>query len=84
VVSGSVPVRDVNRELDRELPEDGDWTTMGGLCIAHAGRIPSPGDTVDLPRGVRLEVLEASPRRVRCLRLRTRVKDRTRAQESES
>ncbi len=84
VVSGGVPVRDVNRELDLELPEDGDWTTMGGLCIAYAGRIPSPGDVVDLPRGVRLEVLDASPRRVRSLRLRTRVQERGCAQESEA
>jgi putative hemolysin len=68
-VLGSAPVREVNRELDLDLPEDGDWTTMAGLCVAFAGRIPAVGDSIELPRGVRLEVLDASPRRVRSLRI---------------
>ncbi len=72
LLSGSVPVREVNRDLDVELPEDGDWTTMAGLCVAFAGRIPAVGDSIELPRGARLEVLDASPRRVRSLRLRLR------------
>jgi putative hemolysin len=76
LVVGSVPVREVNRALDLELPEDGDYTTMAGLCTALAGRIPAPGDVVELPRGVRLEVLDASPRRVRGLRLRMPVRER--------
>jgi len=70
LVSAGTSVREVNRELDLELPEDGDWTTMGGLCVAFAGRIPAVGDVVELPNGVRLEVLEATPRRVQSLRVR--------------
>jgi putative hemolysin len=84
VIAGSAPVREVNRDLDLDLPEDGDWTTMAGLCTAFAGRIPARGDTVELPRGVRLEVVEASPRRVRTLRVHTRVKDRSKSERPEA
>jgi Mg2+/Co2+ transporter CorB len=42
LVEGTVPVRDLNRELDWNLPED-DATTVAGLVIAHAGAIPDAG-----------------------------------------
>ena len=42
LVDGTVPVRDLNRELDWNLPED-DATTVAGLVIAQSGTIPDPG-----------------------------------------
>jgi CBS domain containing-hemolysin-like protein len=42
LVDGTVPVRDLNRELDWNLPED-DATTVAGLVIHHAGAIPDAG-----------------------------------------
>jgi Mg2+/Co2+ transporter CorB len=42
LVEGTVPVRDLNRELDWNLPED-DATTVAGLVIAQSGTIPDPG-----------------------------------------
>jgi len=42
LVEGAVPVRDLNRELDWDLPED-EATTIAGLVIAHAGAIPEAG-----------------------------------------
>lgn len=68
LVAGAAPVREVNRELGVELPE-GDWSTVAGLCITHAGKIPSAGEKVTLPGGVVLEVVDASPRRVRTVRV---------------
>jgi Mg2+/Co2+ transporter CorB len=41
-VDGTVSVRDLNRELDWNLPED-DATTVAGLVIAQSGTIPEPG-----------------------------------------
>jgi putative hemolysin len=70
LVNGMTPIRDVNRELDLGLSEDGAWTTIGGLCLELAGRVPSTGDLLDTPTGVKLEVVEASPRRVRVVRIR--------------
>lgn len=69
IVSGAAHVRDVNRELGIELPEDGEWTTVAGLCLAHSGRIPSAGEIVDVGKGIRLEIVEASPRRIRSVRV---------------
>jgi putative hemolysin len=69
VVSGAAPIRDVNRALDLSLPEEDSWSTVAGLCLALAGRIPSAGERISVPGDVTLEVLEATPRRVRAVRI---------------
>jgi putative hemolysin len=69
LVSGAVPIRDVNRELDLNLPEEEGWSTVAGLCLALAGRIPSAGEKIDVPNNVMLEIVDASPRRVRSVRI---------------
>ena len=59
IVSGGAPIREVNRELDIELPDEGNWTTVAGLWLALAGHIPSQGETIELPNGLVLgEVVE--------------------------
>ena len=68
-VAGTAQVRELNRALDLELPEEGDWNTIAGLCIALAGRIPETGDRFELPEGGSLEVIDASARRVRMVRI---------------
>ncbi len=71
IVQGSAPIREVNRELGLELPEGEGWSTMAGLCAHLAGAIPPPGTRVivaaDSP--ITLEILDASPSRVRTLRV---------------
>jgi Mg2+/Co2+ transporter CorB len=42
LVDGTVTVRDLNRELDWNLPED-DATTIAGLVISQSGTIPDAG-----------------------------------------
>jgi len=42
LVDGSVPVRELNREYEWDLPED-DATTIAGLVIQQTGTIPEPG-----------------------------------------
>lgn len=69
LVSGAAPIRDVNRELEINLPEEEGWSTVAGLCLALAGRIPSPGEKIEVPNNVTLEVVDASPRRVRSVRI---------------
>lgn len=67
---GSVPLRDVWRELEIELPERGEGRTVSGLLVALAGdRVPAAGERFAAAPGVQLEVVESSPRRVRVARL---------------
>lgn len=70
LINASIAVRDVNRALDIELPDDGDWSTLGGLVMAVAGHMPTMGERLQLPNGIVLEVVDASPRHVRTVRLR--------------
>lgn len=70
-VVGSVPLRDLERELDVTIPERGDGRTVSGLLVALAGdRVPTNGERFDLGQGITVEVVEASPRRVRVARVR--------------
>lgn len=70
IVRGSAPIRELNRDLELSLPE-GEWATIAGLCLALAKRIPQVGDKL-VVEGYELEVTEASPLRVRSVRLRPR------------
>ena len=69
VVQAIMPIRDVNRALDLDLPEGDGWSTVAGLCIHLAGRIPEKGERLVAPDRTGLEVLEASARRVRLVRI---------------
>jgi len=69
LVSGAAPIRDVNRELDLGLPEEDSWSTVAGLCLALAGRIPSAGERISVPGEISLEIVDATPRRVRAVRI---------------
>lgn len=72
-VLATAPVRDVNRALDLQLPESDEWATIGGMCVALFGRIPATGERIQIPGSPQqptLEIVEASPRRVRVVRIR--------------
>lgn len=69
VVQGTANLRDVNRTLGLDLDEDQDYSTVAGLCIALAGgAIPEQGAKLTTKDGLVLEVLDATPRRVRTVR----------------
>ncbi len=70
LVRGDAPIREVNRELGTELPEGEGYTTVAGLCISLAGAVPERGQKLKAPEGTEIEVVEATPRLVRLLRLR--------------
>jgi putative hemolysin len=70
VAVGTTPIRELNRMLDVKLPEDGDWTTIAGLCLSVAGRVPVVGQSFVVEDSIVLEVIDASPRRVRKVRVR--------------
>ena len=70
VVEGRAGVRDVNRALGVELPEDPAWATVAGLVLNRLERIPPAGTTfVDEDSGLTIEVVESTPRRITRVRL---------------
>ena len=71
VLRGSMDIEDVEELLGIHFGENSDETvmTIAGLLSHVSGKVPAPGDKVDL-EGYRFEVLEANQRKV--LRLRAR------------
>ena len=69
LVRGDAPIRDVNRSLGLELEEGEGFTTVAGLSIELAGRIPAKGTRLKTEDGAVLEVVDSSPRVVRMVRI---------------
>jgi CBS domain containing-hemolysin-like protein len=63
IVDGRVNLEELNDLFQTSLEGDG-FDTLAGLLSSHLGRIPVPGDTLDL-EGLAMRVLSASGRRVR-------------------
>jgi CBS domain containing-hemolysin-like protein len=68
LLSGMLAVRDANRRLHLQLPEDGGYTTIAGFLMAQAGRLLQQGDVVQF-EGLRFEVERLERRRIRRIRL---------------
>ncbi len=67
IVDGLVPIRDVNRLMDWDLP-DQEATTMAGLVIHEAQTIPNPGQVFTF-HDFRFEVLRRHRNRITSLRV---------------
>ena len=59
----------IGRTFSNEDHEDID--TLGGLVFSIAGRVPIRGEIVSLPDGTEFEILDADPRRIHRVRIRT-------------
>jgi len=71
LVPGWAPIRKVNRALAIDLPISRESTTIAGLCLALALAIPSIGARLQVGPTT-LEVVDASSRRVRMVRIHHR------------
>jgi putative hemolysin len=69
IVPGTTPIRELNRQLGLALPEGEDYTTIAGLCMALAGRLPPLGGLVKTEDGTILEIVATSPGRLDAVRL---------------
>ena len=67
VVNGSVPIRDLNRAFDWNLPDE-EATTIAGLVIHEARAIPEIGQTFTF-YGFRFEILRRQRNQVAQLRI---------------
>jgi Mg2+/Co2+ transporter CorB len=66
-VDGSVPIRDLNRAMDWNLP-DADATTIAGLVIHESRSIPDVGQSFTF-HGFRFSVLRKERNRITALRI---------------
>src|SRR5207248_6839916 len=66
-VDGGVPIRDLNRAMDWNLP-DAQATTIAGLVIHEARSIPEPGQSFTF-HGFRFSVMRQQRNRIMALRI---------------
>ncbi|MCC6493038.1 MAG: HlyC/CorC family transporter [Pirellulales bacterium] len=66
---GRTHIDEINEAMGLELPEDGDYDTIGGLVFSELGRVPQPGESVVWQEQVRIIVLEATRRRIDRVRI---------------
>jgi Mg2+/Co2+ transporter CorB len=67
LIDGTVPVRDLNRELEWNLPDEG-ATTIAGLVIQEARTIPDPGQRFAF-FGFKFEVLRRQRNQITALKV---------------
>jgi Mg2+/Co2+ transporter CorB len=66
-VDGGVPIRDLNRAMDWNIP-DAEATTIAGVVIHEARSIPEPGQSFTF-HGFRFQVLRKTRNRITALRV---------------
>jgi magnesium and cobalt exporter, CNNM family len=66
-VDGAVPIRDLNRAMDWDLPDE-DAVTVAGLVIHEAEAIPEPGQRFTF-YGYRFQVLRRNRNQITALRI---------------
>ncbi len=67
-VDGTVPIRDLNRHMDWDLPDD-EATTIAGLVVHEAQMIPEPGQVFTF-HGYRIEILRRSRNKIAAVRIK--------------
>lgn len=68
LVDGTVTIRDVNRELDWDLPDD-DYTTIAGLILHEAKMLPEAGQRFSF-YGYRFKVMKRQRNQITLLSVR--------------
>jgi CBS domain containing-hemolysin-like protein len=67
LLNGMLTVRDANRRLDLDLPENDGYTTLAGFLLARAGHLLQQGETVESEKGY-FTVERMEHRRIRLIR----------------
>ncbi len=68
VVDGAVPVRDLNRQMEWDIPGE-EATTVAGVVIHEAQTIPETGQSFNF-HGYRFEILRKTRNRITAMRVR--------------
>ncbi len=73
-VSARIRIERLERELGLNLvteEKQGEFDTLGGLIFFQLGRVPAKGEIVPHVSGIRFEIYDADPRRIRKVRILT-------------
>jgi putative hemolysin len=68
-VGARVSVREVNRQLRLELPEDEEYESIAGLLLSHLRHIPKEGESIRIGHAL-VKVVKASERAVEEVQIR--------------
>jgi putative hemolysin len=63
MVDAGVPIGDLSRYLGVELPEDGEYNSLGGFIVERLGQVPNVGETIS-DFGLDFVVRDSDERRV--------------------
>jgi len=80
-VDGTVPIRDLNRFMDWDLPGE-EATTIAGLVVHEAQMIPEPGQVFTF-YGYRMEILRRTRNKISAIRIK-RLGDKAHHRETAS
>lgn len=69
IVDGRCLISDINEDFDLEIPEDEDVDTVGGYVCGEFGRIPEPGEQINVENVARFTVLKADKRKISTLKI---------------
>jgi putative hemolysin len=69
LVRADTPIQDVNRALGTKFETSHEYTTVSGLLMHQSGSIMQAGELLTI-EGVELEVVEATPRQIKRVRVR--------------
>lgn len=67
--AGRAHVDEINAAMSLELPDDGDFDTIGGFVFTEFGRVPAVGESLMWNDLLKITVLEATRRRIDRVRL---------------
>lgn len=68
LIDARMSILDIEEQFGVEIPQDGDYDTIGGYVFHETGMIPAKGFTIRKP-GFELEVVRSNDRRVEKLRI---------------
>jgi magnesium and cobalt transporter len=74
LAQSTAPLEEIEAALGLALrtgEEDEEIDTLGGLVFLRTGRVPARGEVVEHESGVQFEIVDADPRRIKRLRVRT-------------
>lgn len=70
MVQGGAEIEELEETLGVDLG-DPDCTTVSGLIVDHLGRVPAPGETIDLD-GLSVEILSSDRKKIQAMRVKKR------------